>query len=244
MSTPAAAAADNNAQIFDGHDPEQIRLMQEMCIVIDRDDNQIGVGSKKECHLMSNISATGLLHRAFSVFLFDDQGRLLLQQRASEKITFPDHYTNTCCSHPLNVPDEIETTNSAIGVRRAAQRKLEHELGIPTSQVPLDELVYLTRIHYLAPSDGLWGEHEIDYIFVFQTKTADKNVDLTNLNANEVRDVKYVTQEELKAMFADESVQMTPWFKLICETFLFKWWDNLANIKDFQDHSTIHRLGF
>jgi isopentenyl-diphosphate delta-isomerase len=46
------------------------------------------------------------------------------------------------------------------GVRRATQRKLEHELGIPPEQVPLDDMVYITRIHYLAPSDGMWGEHE------------------------------------------------------------------------------------
>jgi isopentenyl-diphosphate delta-isomerase len=55
---------------------------------------------------MANINK-GLLHRAFSVFLFDSQNRLLLQQRASEKITFPDMWTNTCCSHPLNTPDEL-----------------------------------------------------------------------------------------------------------------------------------------
>lgn len=57
-------------------------------------------------HLMTNIT-DGLLHRAFSVFLFDSQNRLLLQQRASEKITFPDMWTNTCCSHPLNTPSEL-----------------------------------------------------------------------------------------------------------------------------------------
>lgn len=56
---------------------------------------------------MKNID-TGMLHRAFSVFLFDRQGRLLLQQRADDKITFPSYWTNTCCSHPLNKPDELE----------------------------------------------------------------------------------------------------------------------------------------
>jgi isopentenyl-diphosphate delta-isomerase len=58
-------------------------------------------------HLMSNIESSKLLHRAFSVFLFDDQNRLLLQQRATEKITFPDMWTNSCCSHPLNTPSEL-----------------------------------------------------------------------------------------------------------------------------------------
>lgn len=108
----------------------KIRLMEEMCIVVDRDDKAIGADSKKACknqllpnlnhlsywnmlfilllgHLMSNISK-GLLHRAFSVFLFDADNRLLLQQRADEKITFPGFFTNTCCSHPLMVGEERE----------------------------------------------------------------------------------------------------------------------------------------
>ncbi|CAO3596094.1 unnamed protein product [Absidia cylindrospora] len=140
------------------YDEEQVRLMEEMCIVIDENDKRIGADSKKTCHLMDNISK-GLLHRAFSVFLFDSQNRLLLQQRASEKITFPDMWTNTCCSHPLNTADEL-IEKEQLGARTAAQRKLAHELGIKPEQVPLDMFEFLTRIHYMAPSDGLWGEHE------------------------------------------------------------------------------------
>ena len=145
-----------------GYNEEQIKLMDEVCIVLDRNDKPIGSASKKTCHLMSNINA-GLLHRAFSVFLFDpDSKKLLLQQRASEKITFPDMWTNTCCSHPLGIPGETGSTLDAaiMGVKRAAQRKLDQELGIKTGQVPLDHFKFLTRIHYLAPSDGKWGEHE------------------------------------------------------------------------------------
>lgn len=110
---------------------------------------------------MTNIDR-GLLHRAFSVFLFDDQNRLLLQQRASEKITFANMWTNTCCSHPLGIPGEtgVELGESIEGAKRAAQRKLDHELGIKKEQVPLDKFHFLTRIHYKAPSDGKWGEHE------------------------------------------------------------------------------------
>lgn len=110
---------------------------------------------------MENIDK-GLLHRAFSVFLFDSQNRLLLQQRASEKITFPDMWTNTCCSHPLGIPGETGSglEESIAGVRRAAQRKLDQELGIPSAQVPIDDFRFLTRIHYVSPSDGKWGEHE------------------------------------------------------------------------------------
>jgi isopentenyl-diphosphate Delta-isomerase len=110
---------------------------------------------------MTNIDK-GLLHRAFSVFLFNSKNELLLQQRATEKITFPDMWTNTCCSHPLGIPGEtgVELPEAVEGVKRAAQRKLDHELGIKTAQVPFEDFKFLTRIHYKAPSDGKWGEHE------------------------------------------------------------------------------------
>lgn len=113
---------------------------------------------------MTNIDK-GLLHRAFSVFLFDSQNRLLLQQRATEKITFPDMWTNTCCSHPLGIPGETgsELAESVTGVKNAARRKLDHELGIKPEQVPFEDFRFLTRIHYKAPSDGKWGEHESRY---------------------------------------------------------------------------------
>ena len=178
-----SAAFNNNTNAdLEGYDEEQIRLMDEVCIVLDGNDNPIGSASKKVCtywglcrvlffkhgffnecagHLMTNIDA-GLLHRAFSVFLFDSDNRLLLQQRASEKITFPDMWTNTCCSHPLGVPGETgsDLATSVQGVKRAAQRKLDQELGIKAEQVPLKDFQFLTRIHYKAPSDGKWGEHE------------------------------------------------------------------------------------
>ncbi len=109
---------------------------------------------------MENIKK-GLLHRAFSAFVFHPtSGKLLLQQRATEKITFPDMWTNTCCSHPLDDFEEEKVEEEQHGVKVAARRKLEHELGIPQNQTPIDKMQYLTRIHYLSPSDGLWGEHE------------------------------------------------------------------------------------
>lgn len=128
---------------------------------------------------MPNIEK-GLLHRAFSVFLFDLKKRLLLQQRASEKITFPDLWTNTCCSHPLGVPGETgsELDAAILGVKRAAQRKLKQELGINPEQVPLEKFEFLTRIHYKAPSDGKWGEHEselFNYIPNYKTRTFPSN---------------------------------------------------------------------
>lgn len=122
-----------------GHDEEQIRFMNDdLCIVVDKTDRVTGNASKKVCHLIENIE-NGLLHRAFSVFLFDKDNRLLLQQRASEKFTFPEMWTNTCCSHPLAIPREMgfDLISSITGVQRAAQRKLSHELGIPEGEVPL-----------------------------------------------------------------------------------------------------------
>lgn len=115
---------------------------------------------------MENINK-GLLHRAFSALVFrPSDGKLLLQQRATEKITFPDMWTNTCCSHPLDDFAEEKIEQNQLGVRIAASRKLEHELGIPRSQTPVDKFQYLTKIHYLAPSDGLWGEHEGAFMFL------------------------------------------------------------------------------
>ncbi|KAG8739632.1 isopentenyl-diphosphate delta-isomerase idi1 [Ceratobasidium sp. 414] len=229
------------------YDPEQSKLMDERCIVVDENDNAIGALDKKTCHLMTNINK-GLLHRAFSAFVFrPSDGALLLQQRASEKITFPDMWTNTCCSHPLDdfEQEKIEKdqlgmgrppfviispkrmTMLSSGVRVAASRKLEHELGIPLSQTPVDGFQYLTRIHYLAPSNGLWGEHEVDYILFMSG-----DVDVTP-NLNEIRDHKYVSKGELIAMFDDPANSFTPWFKLIARDFLFGWWDELlARKKD------------
>jgi isopentenyl-diphosphate delta-isomerase len=174
------------------YDPEQSKLMDERCIVVDENDVAIGALDKKTCmspnafgvsgsifmfgyigHLMENIKK-GLLHRAFSAFVFrPEDGRLLLQQRATEKITFPDMWTNTCCSHPLDDFEAEKVEKDQLGVRVAASRKLEHELGIPMEQTPVDKFQYLTRIHYLAPSDGLWGEHEGTPSFVIRGSGTD-----------------------------------------------------------------------
>ncbi|KAL6945004.1 isopentenyl-diphosphate delta-isomerase idi1 [Hanseniaspora vineae] len=238
------AASSKKTSFFQGHDEEQIRLMNENCIVLDYDDNAIGAGTKKLCHLMENINK-GLLHRAFSVFIFNDKNELLLQQRASEKITFPDLWTNTCCSHPLCVDDEIgleNTLQSKIdGAKVAAVRKLDHELGIPQEETQAKgQFHFLNRIHYMAPSNGPWGEHEIDYILFYKIK---RGQDLTvEPNLNEVRDYKYVTAQELQKMFKDENIHFTPWFKLICESYLFKWWDELNDLSKVEGDEKIHRL--
>ncbi len=97
---------------------------------------------------MTNIN-NGMLHRAFSVFLFTPDGKLILQQRSAAKITFPLIWANTCCSHPLfDLPGETILADG-LGVRNAARRKLEHELGIPPEDVPLDSFTWITRVHYV-----------------------------------------------------------------------------------------------
>lgn len=240
INTALAAQTRQSTQDADlvGYDEEQIRLMDEVCIVLDENDVPIGSASKKISHLMTNINK-GLLHRAFSCFLFDSQNRLLLQQRAPEKITFPNLWTNTCCSHPLAVPSETGSTleTAVAGAKKAAQRKLDHELGIKAHQVPLEDFKFLTRIHYKAPSDGKWGEHEIDYILFIKA-----DVDL-EINPNEVSDVKYVSPEELKEMFREDKLKFTPWFKLICQTMLFEWWEHLdGGLEKYMGETEIRRM--
>ncbi len=229
-------------------------MIKDECILLDEDDNVIGNANKKTSHIFDNSNPRGLLHRAFSVFLFDQEGRMLLQQRASDKITFPDVWTNTCCSHPLHgySPTEVDTPKdvskgSVMGVKRAAVRKLDQELGIKAKQVPLKKFKFLTRLHYWAADvvthgkKSPWGEHEIDYILFIQ---ADVDV---NPNPEEVRDYKYVNADELKAMMDPSSgLLWSPWFRIIAEKFLLPfWWNDLKetlNTNKWVDLKTIYRF--
>ncbi|XP_064647917.1 isopentenyl-diphosphate Delta-isomerase 1-like isoform X2 [Lineus longissimus] len=221
-------------------DETQVQLLKENCILVDESDKAIGSATKKDCHLLSNIDK-GMLHRAFSVFLFNEKNELLLQQRSDAKITFPGHFTNTCCSHPLNYDSELEEEN-AVGVKRAAQRKLGHELGITPFEVPVENFHYLTRIHYKAdnvPADGTFGEHEVDYILFIKGDVS------VVPNENEVKSHRYVSKEEL-AQFIETSQEtntlITPWFQLIVDKFLYNWWDSLDSLEALEDHKTIHRM--
>lgn len=229
-------------------------MIKDECILLDEDDNVIGNANKKTSHVFDNTNPRGLLHRAFSVFLFDQEGRMLLQQRASDKITFPDVWTNTCCSHPLHGynPTEVDTPKdvskgSVMGVKRAAVRKLDQELGIKSKQVPLKKFKFLTRLHYWAAdvvthgNKSPWGEHEIDYILFIQ---ADVDV---KPNPEEVRDYKYVTADELKSMMDPSSgLLWSPWFRIIAEKFLLPyWWNDLnetLNTNKWVDLNTIYRF--
>lgn len=181
-------------------------MYKDECILLDKDDNVIGHANKKISHVFSGEAPRALLHRAFSVFLFDNQGRLLLQKRASTKITFPNVWTNTCCSHPLYgfEPTEVDTpadvaAGTVMGAKRAAIRKLDHELGIDPKSLDINAFKFLTRLHYWAAdvvthgTESPWGEHEIDYILFIKAD----GLKVTP-HPEEVDDYKYVTLAELQ----------------------------------------------
>ena len=107
---------------LDGHDSSQLQMMDEMCLLVDSEDRVIGSETKLDCHRND-----GSRHRAFSVLIFDSEGRLLVQKRASEKITFPGVWANSCCSHPLDLESE---KNGPEGAITAAKRKLWQELSL------------------------------------------------------------------------------------------------------------------
>ncbi|KAJ9552935.1 hypothetical protein OSB04_016980 [Centaurea solstitialis] len=237
LSTTVAMTDDSTM------DAVQRRLMfEDECILVDEKDNVVGHDSKYNCHLMEKIEKENLLHRAFSVFLFNSKYELLLQQRSATKVTFPLVWTNTCCSHPLYREAELIDEN-ALGVRNAAQRKLLDELGIPAEDVPVDQFTPLGRILYKAPSDGKWGEHELDYLLFIVRDVG------MNPNPDEVKDVKYVNAEELKELVrkadaGEEGLKLSPWFRLIVDNFLYEWWDRVhkGTLPEAIDMKTIHKL--
>lgn len=218
-------------------DLEQINLMSEAIIGVDESDNEVRAVSKVEAH-----HSSGILHRAFSVLLFDSNNRLLLQKRASHKVTFPNVWANSCCSHPLYSESEREL-GDALGVKRAAIRKLNQELGISESQVPISDFSFMTKMVYSSRMNEEWIEREIDHILVIK---ADVDV---KINENEVSDIKWVSQEELEAMLVAEvegDGEIAPWFRCIASRLMTEeWWDaigdkeKLGNLSD----DLIHDMG-
>ena len=213
----------------DAYDSSQTSMMDEQCILIDEEDHVLGPGSKVQCHL-----GEGQLHRAFSVLLFNSEGRLLIQKRAGSKITFPGVWANTCCSHPLHTPEELE---DGVGVKRAAIRKLEQELGISPEQVAVEDFQLISRMHYQARADERWAEHEIDHVLVIRT-----DVDI-DVNPNEIEEIRWVTADELADMIAstpDNGTLIAPWFVEIADRFLPSCW---GNQDDLADDGLIHHVG-
>jgi len=243
---------------WDGNAMSQDDMMEkDTVLVLDQNDNVIGSESKKGAHIFDQKQPRGILHRAFSVFMFDQStGELLLQKRASSKITFPNVWTNTCCSHPLHgmSPPEVDTPadvqkGTVNGAKNAAVRKLDHELGIPAEFVPVDKFKFLTRLHYWAADTvthgkkSPWGEHEIDYVLFI---LVDKKTLPVKPHPEEVDDVMWVSKEKL---IAEMKVGLwSPWFRLIVNRWLIPdggWWDNLKTTMEtdeFCDYDVIHRF--
>lgn len=234
------------------YDEAQLAMMEEMCIVVDFEDGVIGEGSKKDVHLIDGVCMLpgGPPHRAFSVFLFNEQMELLLQKRCADKILFPQHWANTCCSHPLadgatflGTPIHGEADGPE-GTIRAARRKLSQELGISPDAVPEESFRFVTKVHYKAPlpgADPKWGEHEVDYILLCQRPKAAIDAAIA-LNPNEVSDIRWVSQAECTE-FVDGSSEfaaedgnapthaelISPWFGAIARELLHPWWSSLKN---------------
>ncbi len=227
----------NAVNIEWGSGQSQLDLMNcDECIAVDFDDQIIGSVSKYIAHKFDSPNEKGVLHRAFSVFLFNSKNELLLQQRASSKITFPSVWTNTCCSHPIfgQNPNEVDSyqdiaSGNVVGIIAAAKRKLKHELGIDTKFLDNSMFKYLGRIHYCAAdvnnnidSKDIWGENEIDYILFLK---CDVNI---QPNKDEVQNVKYVSLSQLREMIEPSSgLKWSPWFKIIVDKLLVHWWDDL-----------------
>jgi isopentenyl-diphosphate delta-isomerase len=133
-----------------------------------------------------------------------------MQQRSDKKITFPGLWTNTCCSHPEHVADELDTKLDWIGPRRATIRRTKFEMGI---DLKLLDLQCGSRILYYADADDKFTEYELDYIIFAKT-----NVGQFKVNPDEVKNYEYVSLRELDD-FMQEKVSngedFTPWFKLI-----------------------------
>ncbi|KAL3288337.1 hypothetical protein HHI36_002785 [Cryptolaemus montrouzieri] len=208
---------------------KQEKALSEKCFLVSRQDKVIGTASKKDCHIVQP-NGNILLHRAFSVFLFNNHGDLLLQKRSADKITYPEHYTNTCCSHPIaDIPGEEEEEN-ALGVKRAAVRRLNFELGIPLEKLKIEDLTYITRIIYKDEGNGKWGEHEIDYVLFLKGEYKLKP------NPDEISEISYVPRNELDNYIPTLSGPLTPWFSLILKHRLKLWWDNLDDLEQYKDH--------
>lgn len=211
-------------------DPYQEEALNEKLILVDENDQIIGTDTKRNCHRVKYGKIP--LHRAFSAFIFNSKNELLLQERASSKVTYPNHLTNSCCSHPLY--DILVGRDNLQNTGLAVQRRLTFELGIPISEAIPNQFKFITKIHYFSEGDGTWGEHEIDYIYIIR-----KDFTLVP-NPMEIGRIFSVSRADFNSFIKSSGLPLTPWFELIIKNWLFKWWDNLDNLKALRDDK-IHR---
>ena len=171
-------------------------------ILVTPQDEPLGVMEKMEAH------RKGLLHRAFSVFIFDKEGRMLLQQRAPQKYHGAYLWTNACCSHPVwNEP-----------VEAAARRRLMEELGFTT---PLEKIFAFT---YNATVENNLVEHEYDHVFAGEYEGA------IRMNPEEVCDYAYRDLAEIKSMVNEKPELFTTWFRIAFPQIEAWWKERYARV--------------
>lgn len=162
----------------------------EKLIVVDEDDNILRYQTKADCH-----KGKGILHRAFSVFLFNDQKELLLQKRSQEKRLWPFYWSNSCCSHPRKGENTDE----------AAHRRVKEELGLTT------QLHFLYKFQYQAFYRNLGSENEVCSVYI------GKSEGQIVVNKNEIADWKFINIEDIYADIEANPALYTPWFKMECD---------------------------
>ena len=166
-------------------------MIEDNVILVDVHDNQIGLMPKLEAH------EKGVLHRAFSVFIFNNKGELMLQRRALSKYHSPGLWTNTCCSHQRDGESNI----------LAAKRRLNEEMGFVT------ELIEKTSFIYKANFDNGLTEHELDHIIVGEYNHSPV------INCSEVDTWKWMSMEDIRNNINDQPHNYTAWFKIIFEKY-------------------------
>jgi len=165
--------------------------MNDMVILVDENDKEIGIEEKMKAH------QEGKLHRAFSVFIFNSSGKMLLQKRANGKYHSGGLWTNTCCSHPR--PEE--------SIEKAAHRRLKEELGFDCELKELSHFIYKAKLDH-----GL-TEHEFDHVFI------EKYDGEIIPNKNEVSDTMWISIGALKEEIKKHPENFTEWFKVAFRKF-------------------------
>lgn len=161
---------------------------QESLILVDERDRELGFLSKGECH-----DGDGILHRAFSVFLFDPQGRLLIQQRAPGKRLWPGYWANSCCSHP----------RAGESMDEATERRIEEELGVSA------RLEFIYKFRYQARYQDLGSEHELCWVYLGRTRP-----DQLRPNPEELAAWQFLPADQIDALTADPNEPVAPWFRM------------------------------
>lgn len=166
-------------------------MQKEFVILVDEQNNELGLMEKIEAHRHA------VLHRAFSVFIFNSKGDLLIQQRALDKYHSAGLWTNTCCSHPR----AGETT------AEGARRRLKEEMGIDCALTEKFSFVYK------APFDNGLTEHELDFIYtgIFNGEPY--------INNEEVHDYKWISMDDLLRHMLVNPNEYTAWFRIILDRY-------------------------